>query len=178
MTITRRTASLLALAGAALALLIGAAAAAGGGFSTTTIDPLASQPRAGETTEVGYTIRTHGVRPVAVAGTGIAIVGPDGERTVFPGRADGPVGHYVAEVRFPAAGAWSWEQVQGDFTVQDLGAVEVAAAGPAAAAPPPRASAPAGDGPGAASWALLAATIATAALLAAVALRPGRAPAA
>jgi hypothetical protein len=177
MTITRRTPSLLALAGAALALLIGAGVAAGGGFATTTLDPLVSQPRAGETTEVGYTIRTHGVRPVAVAGSGIAIVGPDGERTVFPGRADGPVGHYVAEVRFPVGGTWSWEQVQGDFTAQELGPIEVAAAG-AAAATPARASEPADDGPGAASWALLAATIATAALLAVVALRPGRAPAA
>jgi hypothetical protein len=180
MTITRRTPLLLALAGAALALLIGAGTAAGGGFATTTLDPLASQPRAGENIEVGYTIRTHGVSPVAVPGTGIAIVGPDGERTFFPGRAEGPVGHYVADVRFPAAGAWTWEQVQDDFTAQELGAVEVAAAGTAAtvATAAPRASEPADDGPGAASWALLAATIAAAALLAVVALRPARAPAA
>jgi cytochrome c551/c552 len=175
MTITRSTSALLALAGAALALLIGAGTAAGGGFSTTTLDPLAGQPRAGETTEVGYTIRTHGVTPVAVDGTGIAIVDADGRRTVFPGRPDGPVGHYVAEVRFPAAGSWTWAQVQGDFTAQELGAVEVAPAdASAAAAAAPRAAEPADDGPGAASWALLAATIATAALLAVVALRPGR----
>jgi hypothetical protein len=107
MTITRRTPSLLALAGAALALLIGAGVAAGGGFATTTLDPLVSQPRAGETTEVGYTIRTHGVRPVAVAGSGIAIVGPDGERTVFPGRADGPVG--------PPSDRWPRRAVETSF---------------------------------------------------------------
>ncbi len=170
MTTTRRTPALLSLAVAALALLAWAGQAAGGGFSTTTLDPLTASPRAGETLEVGYTIKQHGVTPVRVDGTGIAIVGPDGERTVFPGRPQGPVGHHVADVRFPAAGAWSWEQVQGGVTAQDLGRVEVAPATGAAAAP-----AAEGGGPGEAAWALLAATIAAAALLAAVALRPWRA---
>ncbi len=167
---------LLALAAAAAALLAGAGTAAGGGFSTTTLDSLAAQPQAGETVAVGYTIKMHGVTPVHVDDTGIAIVGSDGARTVFRGRGDGPVGHYVADVRFPSAGSWTWEAVQGesDVTVQELGSVDVAA-GPAAA--PPQAGDASGGGPGAASWALLAATIATAALLAVVALRPGRAPA-
>ena len=158
---------LLVLAAAAAALLAGAGTAAGGGFSTTTLDSLAAQPQAGETVAVGYTIKMHGVTPVDVDDTGIAIVGSDGARTVFRGRSDGPVGHYVADVRFPSAGSWTWEAVQGegDVTVQELGSVDVAA-GPAPGPPPD-----------AASWALLAATIAAAALLAVVALRPGRAPA-
>ena len=123
---------------------------------------------------MGYTIKSHGVTPVRVNDTGIAIVGSAGARTVFPGRGEGPVGHYVAGVRFPSAGSWTWEAVQGGFGVQELGSVEVAAADPAAS---PQAGDDSGDGPDAASWALLAATIATAALLAVVALRPGRAPA-
>jgi hypothetical protein len=172
MTIARRTSMLLlSLAAAAIALLAAVGPALGGGFSTTTLDPLAAAPRAGTTLPVGYTVAMHGVTPVAAPGSGIAIVGPDGERTVFPGRPEGPVGHYVADVRFPSAGSWGWESVQDGVTLQELGAVEVAAG--AGAAPPPAADP--GDGPAAAAaWALLAATIAAAALLAAVALRPAR----
>jgi hypothetical protein len=176
MTLARRSPVLVALAAAAVALLAWTGTAAGGGFSTTTLDPLAGQPRTGESLPVGYTIKQHGVTPVRVDGTGIAIVAPDGGRTVFPGRPQGPLGHYVADVRFPAPGAWSWEQVQGGYTMQELGRVEVAAAdGPTD--PAPAESADDAGGPGASAWALLGATVAAAALLAGVALRPGRTPA-
>lgn len=155
----------LAAAAVALALLAWSPPAGAGGWAATSLDPLPASPRSGTTLTVGYTVRQHGITPAAVDGTGIAIVGPDGTRTVFPGRPSGPTGHYVAEVRFPAAGAWRWEAEQGWFGPQELGAVQVApaAAGPAAAqAPAPAAG---GSGPGAAAWALLAATLAAAALL-------------
>jgi hypothetical protein len=152
----------LALA-AALALLAWAPAARGGGFATTTLDPLPAPPREGATLAVGYTVRQHGIAPVRVDGTGIAIVAADGTRTVFPGRPDGPAGHYVADVRFPAAGAWRWEADQGGYTMQALGEIEVAPGPPGQ----PASAAPAADeGPGAAAWALLAATLAMAGLLA------------
>lgn len=153
----------LATAAAALALLAWSPPAGAGGFSVTSLDPLPTAPRAGAGLTVGYTVRQHGITPVAVDGTGIAIVSPDGERTVFPGRAAGPVGHYVADVRFPAAGAWSWEVQQGWFGAQELGPVHVAPATPATAAAAPAAAG--GAGPGAAAWALLVATLAAAALL-------------
>ena len=90
---------LLSLAAVALALLLGAGPAAAGGYSTTTLDPLAAAPQAGATLRVGYTVKMHGVTPVGVNGSGIAVVGPGGVRTVAPGRPDGPLGHYVADVR-------------------------------------------------------------------------------
>jgi hypothetical protein len=73
-------------------------------------------------------------------------------------------------VRFPSAGSWTWESVQNGVTLQDLGAIEVAA-GPTAAPDPPAAP---DDGPGTTAWALLAATMATALLPGVLALRPGR----
>ena len=172
MNLARGTQASLAVA-AAVVLLAWTGTAAGGGFSTTTLDPLAGQPRAEAAVAVGYTIKSHGVTPVRVDGTGIAIVGPDGGRTIFPGRPQGRLGHYVADVRFPTPGAWSWEQVQGTYTMQELGRVQVAAPG-GPADPAPVESADDAGGPGASAWGLLAATVAAAAVLAGVALRPGR----
>jgi hypothetical protein len=170
MTIPRGTSAILlalAAAAAALALLAAAGPAAGGGYSTTTLDPLAAAPAAGAATPVGYTVRMHGVTPVTIHGSGIAIVSSDGARTVFPGRPDGPAGHHVADVVFPAAGTWSWEYAVGAAAVQDLGRIEVA---PGAGAAEPAEAGDGGSGPGPAAWALLGATLAAAALLAAVAL--------
>ncbi len=177
MTITSKVPILalaVAAAAAALALLAWSPPAHAGGWAVTTLDPLPASPRAGTTLTVGYTVRQHGVTPVALDDTGIAIVGPGAARTVFPGRPSGATGHYVADVRFPAAGAWQWEAEQGWFGPQKLGGVAVeAGAAPAAAevAPAPAAS---DDGPGTGAWALLGATLAAAALLGARALALAR----
>ncbi|MDX6556319.1 MAG: hypothetical protein QOD86_2514, partial [Miltoncostaeaceae bacterium] len=77
-------------------------------------------------------MRSHGVTPVADPGTGIAVVTRGGRR-VFTGRAEGPIGHYVARVELPGAGAWRWEVVQGGDPVQDLGTLTVLPADPGAA---------------------------------------------
>ena len=177
MTIALRVpALLLTLAAAAALALLATPPAFGGGFSTVTLDPLPEAPRAGETIGVGYTVRGHGVTPMPAPGSGIAVVGADGTRTSFRGNREGPAGHYAAEVRFPSSGSWAWEAVQDEYTVQQLGRVEVA---PAASQTGPEAAGPqhGGGGPGAGAWALLSATVVAAALLAGVALRPRRAPA-
>jgi hypothetical protein len=170
---------LVAAATLALALLLllgGPSAARAGGFSVTTLDPLPDAPRAGATLAVGYTVRAHGVTPTPAEDTGIAVVTPGG-REVFPGRQEGPVGHYVARVELPGAGIWRWELDWGGYPAQDLGTLTVLPAGPASAGAP---VAEAGDtgGPGPLAWVLLGLTGAAGALLAArlVALR--RAPAA
>jgi hypothetical protein len=106
MTITPKVPILalaLAAAAAALALLAWSPPAHAGGWAVTTLDPLPADGQAGTTLTVGYTVRQHGVTPVALDDTGIALVGPDGARMVFPGRPSGPTGHYVADVRVPAA---------------------------------------------------------------------------
>jgi hypothetical protein len=171
--------ALLAAAAAlalALLLLASPAPARAGGFSVTTLDPLPETPRAGATIDVGYTVRSHGVRPAEALGTGIAVVTPEG-REVFPGRQEGPVGHYVARVEMPAAGTWRWDFDWGGYPSQDLGTLTVLPAeagivGPAAVAPEEA------SGPGGLAWALLGLTGAAGALLAARLLTLRRGPAA
>jgi hypothetical protein len=118
-------------------LLLTAAPSLAGGWAVTTLDELPSELRAERPYPIGYTLLQHGQTPYVGAKTSIEIRSASGERHVFDGRAAGPSGHYVAEVRFPAAGAWSWRVNQDWFGPQELGAVTVLpAAAPVAGAEP------------------------------------------
>lgn len=136
----------LALAVALLAAL--APTAMAGGWAVTTLDAVPAGVRAAQSLSIGFTIRQHGVTPVRAEAYGgqVAIrIRADmaGPPVTFPARADGAVGHYLAEVRFPSAGLWTWEVEQGPFAPQPLGTVTVE--GPVAmpAATPAVAPAPA-----------------------------------
>jgi hypothetical protein len=96
-----------------------------GGWAVTTLDPLASELRAGDTYRIGYTIRQHGETPFVGAQTAIEIESAYGVRQRFGAVADGPPGHYVAEVRFPESGEWRWRVDQSPFAPQALGSVRV-----------------------------------------------------
>ncbi len=113
-------------------LLLLAPAALAGGWAVSTIDPMAT-PTAGVPTDVGFTIRQHGMTPVDLADVAIAVTGPSGETNVYPAQRDGAVGHYVATVTFEK-GQSTWEVRQGFFEPQDLGTITVAgdASGPSA----------------------------------------------
>src|SRR5688500_1772493 len=112
---------------AALLLVALAAPAAAGGWAVTTLDAVPDRFEAGRAYDIGYTIRQHGVTPVDLASTGIRITSADsGKQITFDGRRHGAVGHYVARVSFPAAGAWKWEALQDWFGAQPLGQLEVA----------------------------------------------------
>jgi hypothetical protein len=89
-----------------------------------------SVPVAGQETEVGFTIRQHGVTPVNPDDQGsepvaVAVRSASGDEAVFPARQQGPTGHYVADVIFPDAGQAYWEIRQGWFGPQGLGAIDV-----------------------------------------------------
>ena len=135
---------ILALA-AALTLAL-AAPALGGGWAVTTLDNVPDRFDPGQTYAIGYTIRQHGVTPVSVDRTEIRIThGESGKRLAFAGTPQGAVGHYVAQVTFPAAGSWSWDVTQGPFAPQDLGTLAVgttAAGAPASADAAPVVPAP------------------------------------
>ncbi len=131
---------LAAVAVAAGLAVAGPAPASAGGWAVTTLDPLES-PRPGEPVDVGFTIRQHGVSPVAVEDVAILVTDSHGATESFTARPDGPVGHYVAAVTFPASGSFRWSVEQGWFGAQDLGTVRVGA----------RAAA---DEPGAERWPL------------------------
>ena len=124
---------LTALAVAAGLAVAGSAPAGAGGWAVTTLDSLDS-PLPGEHVDVGFTIRQHGVTPVAVDDVAILVTDARGETESFTAHAAGSVGHYVAAVTFPAAGSYRWSVEQGWFGPQDLGTVRVgvsaAAVGP------------------------------------------------
>lgn len=126
---THRLASALALALLALvALVVSAGPAAAGGWAVSSLDAV-PDPVAGEDVEVGFTVLQHGRTPAVVDGTGITIRDAAGAETTFPARADGPTGHYVAVVRFPSEGSFTWQVDQGWFAPHDLGAIDVRAPG-------------------------------------------------
>ncbi|CAN5234232.1 hypothetical protein BH18CHL2_BH18CHL2_11740 [soil metagenome] len=153
-----------ALLGGLIALLslFAAQGALAGGWAVTTLDSVPDRFDAGQRYTIGYTIRQHGLTPINLESMGEQMtteirISQQGAKTLrFPGSQSGPVGHYVATVSFPAAGAWSWDVTQGPFEAQSLGnltvyapgAVTVGApaapvpAGPEAALVPPTAPAP------------------------------------
>ena len=95
------------------------------------MDAVPRDMRAGETYQIGYLIRQHGVTPVRDATPAVRITqGSTG--VVFPGRAEGAPGHYVSEITFPTDGEWSWVADQSPFPMeQSLGTITIAAAAPA-----------------------------------------------
>ena len=91
---------LLAGLGLSVVLLVVVAPAAwAGGWAVSTLDPM-SAPVAGVPTDIGFTIRQHGVTPVDLDDVAIVVTAPSGETTVFPAKGDGVEGHYVASVTF------------------------------------------------------------------------------
>ena len=130
-------------------VLLAAAPAGAGGWAVTTLDPLARAPVAGQAFTVGYTIRQHGQTPISVPDSAIVVVpAAGGPQLRFPGHPDGPAGHHVAEVTFPAAGTARWQVDQGAFAEQDLGPITVAGPTGGGAA----AGGAGGDGASAARW--------------------------
>ncbi len=116
----------------ALALLALSTTALAGGWAVTTFDQLPPDFHAGRSYALGYTIRQHGQTPIRVDRTQIRITAAAGETTSFAGKPDGAVGHYLATVRFPEPGAYTWEVTQGPFAAQALGTITVLAASAAA----------------------------------------------
>jgi hypothetical protein len=128
---------------AAVAVTAGASPAGAGGWASASLDPLpAIAP--GEAVPIGFTVRAHGATPVDLGLTqtpaaeawweergvdpravGISIVDDAGEETFVPARAEGPVGHYVADVAFPSNGTYAWAVHQGIYGVWDLGTLHV-----------------------------------------------------
>ncbi len=120
---TRRM--LLASAAALVALLLVAPALAGG-WAVVTLDSLSQNVRAGQSFQVGFSIRQHGrdlvstdweghaLKPVLFAKlTGAA------EGLSFPARQSGEIGHFVADVTLPEAGEWAWSISAPPFLIQD-----------------------------------------------------------
>jgi hypothetical protein len=108
--------------------------ASAGGWAVSTLDTT-PDPVSGQSVEIGFTVRQHGVTPVNPDGdVGIAITSANGSIQRFPAIQVGETGHYVATVVFPAAGDYTWEVQQGWFAPQALGALTVSESATATAA--------------------------------------------
>jgi hypothetical protein len=95
---------------------------------------VAPHPVAGQTLDVGFTIRQHGVTEVNPEGiVGINVRRDSGFEEFFPATAVGRRGHYVSRVRIATPGPSAWQVRQGWFAPQDLGRIDVARASAAGA---------------------------------------------
>lgn len=128
----RRTLAALATLVAALAVILGVGTpVAGGGWAVGSLDAL-PDARAGQTEQVGFMILQHGITPrhfddTVPGDVGIEIAAANGEVEFFEALPAAKVGHYVADVTFPAAGEHTWSIQMGWFPPQDLGALTVTA---------------------------------------------------
>lgn len=123
------------LGAALLALLALVTPALAGGWAVVTLDALPAEIQAGQELSLGFMVRQHGVTPVDTTVWGgdemlpilLAKNTATGETLERNARKDGPVGHYVVDVIFPAAGSWDVEIVPPPFGGTKLGAFTVAA---------------------------------------------------
>jgi hypothetical protein len=128
----RRTGIAFTVVAIALAL---ATPALAGGWAVVTLDTLPREVRAGQALQIGFMVRQHGKTPTnlnlngeplapvltaqkqdagAAKGGGAA----DAGALRVEARQEGAVGHFVADVSFPADGVWSWQIELPTFYVQ------------------------------------------------------------
>lgn len=99
-----------ALAVAALAVPGGAGA---GGWATAGLGPPPDGIQAGDTWNANITILQHGQTPLAGAHPTVTIRNDEGRAITFPATPTGEVGVYLAKVKFPSAGSWSYDVYDG-----------------------------------------------------------------
>jgi hypothetical protein len=112
---------------AAVGALAVAGTASAGGWATAGVSPPPDDPTAGSTWEAKITILQHGQTPLVGISPTISLVGDGGKRETFPATPTDEPGVYLAAVKFPAAGSWSYE-VNDDFSqTHTFGAISVGA---------------------------------------------------
>jgi cytochrome c2 len=78
-----------------------------GGWAVITLDELPGQIVAGESLEIGFTVRQHGITPIdGLTPTVHARLA--GFTLTERAKGQGETGHYVATLTFPQAGEWAW----------------------------------------------------------------------
>ena len=95
--------------------------------AVTKLDALPSGGiHAGQMIPIGFTILMDGVEPYKADVAEIVVRNGTGKVLSYPATPQGPAGHYVANVYFPAAGTYTWQATQGTyFAPFDLGTVAV-----------------------------------------------------
>ncbi len=97
-----------------------------GGWAVVTLDALPEEPRAGQTLQLGFMVRQHGVEPVDFVQPYLSASNIDnGESIRVDARNEGPVGHFSVDVTFPSAGTWAWQITPEPFQPTNLGQLAV-----------------------------------------------------
>ena len=122
------------LAAVAFAALTGTAHA--GGWATVELGEMPSGLVAGEPWRVELIVKQHGITPMAGVTPSVRIDNGAGAVRTFTARPTGQVGHYVAEVTYPAGGEWKTRIFDGftDAVPHRLAALTVAGGGASASA--------------------------------------------
>lgn len=90
-------------------LVLSTAPVVAGGWAVITLDALPAEAVAGETLEVGFMVRQHGVSPMAdLTPSVIATRAGSSESLRVNAQAEGQTGHYVARLNLPQTGVWNW----------------------------------------------------------------------
>lgn len=118
--------------GTLLAVVAGTSgAASAGGWVVVSLDATPAL-RAGEPTEIGFTVLRHGVTPenpeVNGAEMKVVVTAADGTQTRFDVEHVGALGHHVATVTIPTAGTYSWRLTGPSFMDAELGSIEISPA--------------------------------------------------
>lgn len=120
-----------------LALLAAPELALAGGWASVRLDEAPGQVVAGEPWQFGFTVKAHDVTPIEGIDPVIRAVHREtGEAILAEGWDDGAVGHYLAEVTFPAAGEWKWSIRPGAYPETSMETLTVAAEPGAMVVPP------------------------------------------
>ena len=104
---------LLTLAAAGALAVAGTASA--GGWATAGVSAPPDDATAGSTWEAKITVLQHGRadQPLSGISPTITLVGKDGEKKTFAAAETEQPGVYLARVKFPSAGSWSYEVYDG-----------------------------------------------------------------
>ena len=100
---------------AAVVALAVAGTASAGGWATAGVSPPPDDPTAGSTWDAKITILQHGNADTPLMGISpmISLIGKGGEKKTFAATETKEPGVYLAKVKFPAAGSWSYEVYDG-----------------------------------------------------------------
>jgi YtkA-like len=100
---------------AAVAALAVAGTASAGGWATAGVSPPPDDPTAGSTWDAKITILQHGNADTPLTGISptISLIDSGGKKATFAAKETKQPGVYLAKVKFPAAGSWTYEVYDG-----------------------------------------------------------------
>lgn len=106
------------------AALLLAAPAAAGGWATVGLGPPDSGLGAGDTWNAKMTILQHGVTPL-VGVSPVVKITKGGKTLDFPATPTSEAGVYVAKVKFPSEGSWTYQVDDGFSRTHSFAAVQI-----------------------------------------------------